>query len=73
MHQFKNGVHLILLNEKDELLMLRRFNTGFRDGEYSLVAGHAERGEDLRSTIVREARFDAKTRAKRNLSSNRIR
>ena len=56
MHQFKIGVHLILLNEKDELLMLRRFNTGFRDGEYSLVAGHAERGEDLRSTIVREAR-----------------
>lgn len=32
-------VYLILIRN-NEILLLRRYNTGFHDGEYSLPAGH---------------------------------
>jgi 8-oxo-dGTP pyrophosphatase MutT (NUDIX family) len=34
--------------------MLRRHNTGWRDGQLSLVAGHAHPGEDIVSAAIRE-------------------
>ena len=52
----KVAVHLILVNGSDEILMLRRFNTGFKDGEYGLVSGHVEAGESLAVAMAREAR-----------------
>lgn len=36
--------------------MLRRFNTGFKDGEYGLPAGHLEEGEQPSATIIRESK-----------------
>ena len=56
LQKFSVAVHLILLNGGDEILLLRRFNTGFRDGEYGLVAGHVEKGENLKDAMIREAR-----------------
>ena len=59
MLKAKVAVHLILVNGCDEILMLRRSNTGFKDGEYGLVAGHVEDGENLKSVMIREAEEEA--------------
>ena len=37
-----------------EVLLLRRHNTGYRDGQYGLPAGHLEVGENVENAVVRE-------------------
>jgi ADP-ribose pyrophosphatase YjhB (NUDIX family) len=39
------AVYLVLENELEEVLLLKRQNTGYRDGYYSLIAGHVEEKE----------------------------
>lgn len=46
----------LLLYKDDTVLLSKRLNTGYRDGEYSVVAGHVEPGETFTQTVIREAR-----------------
>ena len=48
------AVYGILENEKGEILMMERKNTGFMDGKYGLPAGHLEWYETLKEGVVRE-------------------
>ncbi|KFC06356.1 putative MutT family protein [Trabulsiella guamensis ATCC 49490] len=48
------AVYLILRNENNVLLS-RRMNTGYGDGQWSLPAGHVEENESALSAIIREA------------------
>src|SRR5262249_13008744 len=49
------AVHLFLLRGQ-EILLVRRANTGFEDGKLSVVAGHVEAGESVTRAAAREAR-----------------
>jgi 8-oxo-dGTP pyrophosphatase MutT (NUDIX family) len=52
--KFPVTVHLFFFRE-DQILLLRRYNTGFRDGEYSIPAGHLDGNETVMAAAVREA------------------
>ena len=51
--------YLVLINPAQEVLLLRRFNTGFKDGMYSLVAGHVDAGETFTTALIREAQEES--------------
>ena len=50
--------HLLLIRDQ-QILLLRRRNTDYEDGKYSVVAGHMEDGKTAREAICREAREEA--------------
>lgn len=46
----------LLFRDGDKILLSRRKNTGYHDGEYSLPAGHIEEGEYALEAAIREAK-----------------
>ncbi len=48
------AVYSMVINDRQEILLIRRANTGYRDGYYDMPAGHLEEGETLRQTALRE-------------------
>ncbi len=50
--------YLILIKD-GKILLLRRYNTGYEDGNYSLVAGHVDGNETFIQAMIREAREEA--------------
>lgn len=60
MERFKlvPETHLFLVRDA-RILLLRRCNTNYEDGKYSVVAGHIEDGETAREALCREAREEA--------------
>jgi 8-oxo-dGTP diphosphatase len=52
--KFAVTVHMFFLRE-DKILLIRRFQTGYMDGHYSVPAGHLDGGEPMRMAAVREA------------------
>ena len=42
-----------------QVLLLRRYNTDYQEGNYGLVSGHLEGGETTKQGIIREAKEEA--------------
>lgn len=53
---FRLIVHTFLFDDDGRLLLLRRANTGFLDGYYTLPGGHVDRDEEVARAAVREVR-----------------
>ncbi|MGD8373414.1 MAG: NUDIX domain-containing protein [Candidatus Woesebacteria bacterium] len=46
----------IILEQENKVLLIRHYSTGYRDGEYTLPAGHVDPNETFLTTCVREAK-----------------
>ena len=49
------AVNLLLIDPENRALLLKRCNTGYDDGKYSMVAGHPGGNEALLDAVIREA------------------
>lgn len=52
--KFHVSVQAIIYNNKNEILLLRRQNTGYEDGKLSLPGGHLEKNERVVDALIRE-------------------
>ena len=57
-HQNIPASYLALIKD-NKILLLRRFNTEYEAGNYSMVAGHVDSGETFTQCIIREAEEEA--------------
>jgi len=52
------AVHLFILRD-NHILLQRRFQTGYEDGKYGVVAGHINGNEQILDAMLREAKEEA--------------
>lgn len=57
-HKITPAAYLFLIKD-NKIFLCRRQNTGFKDGQYSLISGHFEKGESPRMAMKREAKEEA--------------
>ncbi len=57
-HKVIPAVYLVLMKDNAVLLGIRS-NTGYADGKYGFISGHAEANEPLTQAIIREAQEEA--------------
>jgi len=57
-HKIIPASYLVLI-KNNKILLQRRFNTGYEDGKYSVVAGHVDKGETFTKAIIREVKEEA--------------
>lgn len=53
-HRVAVAAYIILIKD-NKVLLLKRVNTGYHDGDYSLPSGHIEKGEFPDQAAIREA------------------
>ena len=53
-------------NDTTEILLSKRKNTGYKDGEYELPGGHLEKDEDIFDSRIREAKEELNISLERN-------
>ena len=58
------AVYLFLIKD-EKILLLKRFNTGYEDGNYSVIAGHFDGKEKAIDALIREAKEEAGIKVKR--------
>ncbi len=50
--------YLVLIKD-NKVLLSKRQNTGYSDGDYSVIAGHLEPGETFTKAVIRETKEEA--------------
>ncbi len=58
-HAVIPAVWMLIRNDKDQIFLLRRFNTGWRDGWWTVPAGHVDANEGPRAAAIRELKEEA--------------
>lgn len=55
-HKYTTKITVGVILEKDnDVLLIKRKNTGYMDNMYGFLAGHVEKGESLKQAMIREA------------------
>ena len=62
-HKITVASYIILIRD-NQVLMMRRKDTGYQDGNYGLPSGHIENGEFPDEAIIREAKEEVGVKVK---------
>lgn len=58
-NKYAVAAHVFLTNADGDVLFMRRANTGYADGQWSVAAGHVEANETFLACAVRELEEEA--------------
>lgn len=54
-YRLPSAVYLLIIRD-NQILLQKRANTGYKDGEFGVPSGHKEAGESLLDAVIREAK-----------------